>query len=132
MLNVLSAEFEQHSQDRELELTRLHKDLEAIQSYLNELIPMKYRGLIDDEQYLEQKSKLETDRSQLQTKLSTLEGHSDTSIKEEENKYDFITSLLERFRNGTIFDKREILLFLCNQPKILDGELRLELKEWLV
>jgi hypothetical protein len=109
-----------------------HKNLSSTQKQLDTLTQMRYRDLINDEEYLKEKESLLVTISNLQDQLRQTESRAGTWIELTEKTFNFACGAKAAFENGTIKSKREILSAL-GQNFILKGKrLNLEANKWLV
>ena len=119
------------------ERTQIYKNQqnkrEQVQEQLDELVGMRTRQLLDDDEYLEQKNKLMLDMDKLDDSLRDTEQRADNWLKLTEKAFDFATYARIRFRNTKDLKvKRDILLTLGQNLLLKDQKLTLERSEWLV
>jgi site-specific DNA recombinase len=109
--------------------------MQAVQSMINEiqkqltnLTGMRYRELIDDEQFLREKEQLQNKQRRLHLGLGTTAETTDDILL---RALEFAIRAKEVFENGSTEIKREIIRGLCSNPKLIDRKLNIEAAEWL-
>jgi len=108
-----------------------HKSLIKTQSELDELTKMRYRKLIDDEQFIKEKNSLLIKIKQLKKKLRQTENRAEKWLELTEKTFNFATYAHIMFIKGRLEAKKEILMGLGQNPTIKDGKLSIQGNEWL-
>ena len=108
-----------------------HKSLIKTQSELDELTKMRYRKLIDDEQFIKEKNSLLIKIKQLKKKLRQTENRAEKWLELTEKTFNFATYAHIMFIKGRLEPKKEILMGLGQNPTIKDGKLSIQGNEWL-
>ncbi|OGZ29832.1 MAG: hypothetical protein A2931_02245 [Candidatus Niyogibacteria bacterium RIFCSPLOWO2_01_FULL_45_48] len=111
-----------------------HKSLAETQKELDELVQMRYRLLINDEQFIPQKKRLENTITQIKEKLRETETRAERWLELTEKTFNFAAYARKAFittkgKEGLEL-KKEILLALGKTPIITDQKLFLEPNEW--
>ncbi len=109
-----------------------HKTLVETQKELDELTKMRYRLLIDDEQFLKEKKLLISKINQLKGKLRETEARAERCLDLNERTFNFATYARKAFLMGGLELKKEILMTLGKTPIIKDKRLFIEANEWFV
>ena len=109
-----------------------HKTLTEKQNNLDELTKMRYRMLIDDEQFLKEKETLQNDILKIKEQLRETENRAENWLELTEKTFTFATYAHKEFLTGDLQKKKEILMGLGSHPIILDGKLTIQANEWLV
>ena len=107
------------------------KRRDAIQSQLDKLVDMLTRGLLDEDEYTEQRNRLKIERSGIDDQLRNTEARTDNWMELTEKAFDFATYARVRFQDGDIMTKRDILMTLGENLTLLDGKLIIIPNEWL-
>ena len=102
------------------------KQLSEQEEQLGELTKMRYRQLIDDEEYLQQKQSLQSNINKIKEELEETERRSDNWHELTERTFEFATYALHHFKTGSLDKKREILLGLGQNFTLTDKKLALE------
>jgi DNA invertase Pin-like site-specific DNA recombinase len=108
---------------------------ESVQRAINEihkqianLTGMRYRELIDDEQFLREKKQLQEKLRPLQPGLDPAErSPNDTYIR----ALEFALRAKEKFEGGSPEIRKEIIRGLCSNPTLINGKLNIVAAEWL-
>lgn len=104
----------------------------SIQAQLDKLLDMATRGLINDEEY-------KTKSASLRAELVRLhEEQADTTYRVK-NWYELATKTLEKltyagekFTEGDVANKKDILLAIGQNPQLMQGKLQITPNEWLI
>ena len=93
---------------------------------------MRYRGLIDDEEYMRERKLLQAQLTSLKQYRDETEDRAEKWLELTENTFHFATNAREAFIHGDMDTKKDILMAIGQNPTIKDGILRIETNEWLV
>ena len=109
-----------------------NKEISDIQSQLDKLLDMATRGFIGEEDY---KAKNEA----LKAVLMGLQEQQAATADRVKNWYEFttdtfekLTDVTEKFANGDLAYKRDVMLAIGQNPTLLDGKLQITPNEWLL
>ena len=91
---------------------------------------MRYRDLIDDEEFVCERDKLKDKILLLREELKSTEGRADKWNQLTEDAFNFATYARHNFANGSLQEKREILSSLGSNPTLKDGKLSITAFEW--
>jgi len=108
------------------------KALNEAQRQLDNVTKMRYRDLIDDEQFLKEKGTLQSQIVDLRQKIDQTESRADRWLDLTERTFNFATYAKDAFEAGTPQDKKEILVALCSNPVIKDKRLIIQAEKWFV
>lgn len=109
----------------------VNKALKDTEAQIDRLIEMKYKDQLTDDEYHEKKIELVNRKTKLREELRSLELQADESLELSEKAFDFITYAHTWFNEGTIDDKKSILMTLGSNLLIKDGILKIQPAEWL-
>lgn len=119
-------------EDRNSVQSMQNKTIEATQAQLDTLLDMATRRIISDDEFKDKAIKLKQELKSLQAEQA------DTAYRVK-NWYEFIldtfeklTNANEKFINGELSDRKEILLAIGKNPVLLDGKLHITSNEWLI
>src|SRR3989344_6199032 len=107
------------------------KTLLETQKQLDNLTQMRYRDLINDEEYLKEKTKLQNDITNLREKVVQTQSRTDNWLELTEKTFDFATYAHYHFINGDLQKKKEIAAALGSNYMLKDGKLVIQANEWL-
>ncbi len=102
------------------------------QKQIDRLIQMSLRGLITEEEFTEKKRQLVADQLRLRERRDDAEGRSGRWLELAEMALNFANQARERFEEGTLEDKREILVALGSHFTLKDRILRIQLQKPLL
>ncbi len=128
---VLNEQNDQEIETRSQIHTMQSNSILKTQKELDRLTQMRYRDLIDDDEYLRQKEKLQVKIAELKKQLRVTETRAEKWLELTEQTFDFATHARKAFVEGDMQTKREIIVALGKNPIISDGQLNIEVNEWL-
>ena len=128
-LNELDeSETKQSNQDIHL----YSKDLEDVNNELKELLRMRTKGLIDDGEYLEQKTLLLEELESRKSKIDSLKQSPNKGAKETITLLNFIRKAQDKFSNGNISERRELIAMFGQKLDLLYKNLAFTPVNWLI
>ena len=108
------------------------KSYNATQKQLDTLTQMRYRELIDDEEFIKEKSGLKKKLTKLKLHLDATENRAETWLELTEKTFNFSRHARHEFAKGDIRQKREIFSALGQNYVLKDKKVSIEANEWLV
>lgn len=99
------------------------------QKKLDELVAMRFNGLLDDEEYASWKAKIIKEQVSLKTKMTDTEHRTSRWLELSENAFIFANKARIWFRDGDMETKREILKRLGSNFVLKDGKLHIQLQK---
>ncbi len=106
---------------------------EGIEKQLDNLTGIRLKGLIDDQEYIQQKNKLLTEKTQLEEKLGNTGYRQDNWKELSEKSFNFAHHAPYWFDNGSLIDKKTILHTIGSNCILKDRKLSISLKNpWLI
>jgi site-specific DNA recombinase len=131
-LDILNQENDKEIKDREqIHQTRC-KEVLNTQKQIDNLTKMRYRELIEDEEYMRERKLLQSQLVVLKQYRDETEDRAVNWLELTEATFDFATNAREAFINGDMDTKKDILMAIGQNPTIKGGILRIEANEWLV
>lgn len=131
-LDILNKENDKEIEDRkQIHKTRSRAVLDT-QNQIDNLTKMRYRSLIDDEEYVKERKLLQEQLTSLKQCRDETEERAEKWLELTEKTFDFAMNAREAFIQGDIDTKKDILMAIGQNPTIKDGILRIETNEWLV
>lgn len=103
-----------------------------IQNQIDELIGMRTKGHLDDEEYSRSRNKLKLKLIKIDEKLRGTEERAEDWLELTERAFNFATYARVHFQSGSPQQKREILMTLGQNLMLKDGKLSITPNEWLV
>lgn len=131
-LEILNREHKVEVKERN-QVYRMQQSKRAqVQKQLDELVDMRTRGLLDDDEYRDQKNRLKHQLLRVDEELGNTEKRADDWLELTEKAFNFATYARVHFRTGDLAAKRDILMTLGENLLLKDQKLTLTPSEWLV
>lgn len=131
-LEVLNKKNDEEVQDRASIYENQHKTLVSTQKELDNLTKMRYRELIDDEMFIQERDGLKGKINILKENLRSTESRAEKWLELTEKTFQFATYARDKFITGDLQDKREILNSLGLNFSLKDRELYINKADWLI
>jgi len=129
---VIRGRHENEVKDRERIYETRHKTYTETQRELDNLINMRARDLINDDQFLERKRILEIELKRSKQNLRDTEQRAHDWVQVMERAINFAADARQSFIHGDTEKKREILLTLGSNQTLKDGKFSIEADKTLV
>ena len=130
-LEVLNENNDKEITERSKVYEMQHKTLASTQKQLDNLTQMRYRDLIDDDEFTRERTKLQTEINKLKNKLRQTESRADEWLELTEKTFHFATYARKAFIEGDLDTKKEILMTTGSNFTLKDGILHIQANEWL-
>ncbi|MBD3311107.1 MAG: hypothetical protein GF349_01250 [Candidatus Magasanikbacteria bacterium] len=117
------------SQSKVIEKNK-NNELEELKNQLSELIIMRSKKLIDDNNFLKQKNTLEKQIANLKN-INNNEDKKNDSIELTKERFCFSAHALEDFNNGDKTKKKEIVTSLGSNREFKDKKVLISVHDWL-
>jgi len=130
-MEALEKSKDKENTQREKVCESQQKTLTDTQKQLDNLIKMRYRELIDDEEFIKEKNELQKQISILEGKIKRPDIRAETCLKLTKQFFQFAAYARNAFLNGDLQTKREILTALGSNPIIDNKILLIRAVEWL-
>jgi DNA invertase Pin-like site-specific DNA recombinase len=108
------------------------KAVNNTQANLDRLTQMRYRDLINDDEFVKEKMKMEAEIAKLREKLKGTEARADKWLELTEKTFNYATYARVSFMKGDDQKKKEILLTLGQNPILKNQKLNIEAYKWFV
>ena len=131
-LEYLNEHNDQEIKDRQTIYETQHSALTRTQRELDELTKMRYRELISDETFIQEKNDLQKRIARLKEELRTTENRAEEWLELTEKTFNFATYARNAFITGDLQTKKEIVTALGLNPTIKDGKLAIYPHKWLI
>src|SRR5690606_37650065 len=112
--------------------TMQNKSIADTQTQLDRLLDMATRGLIDDEDYKVKSASLKGQLKRLHEEQSGTSHRVKNWYEIVTDTFEKLTYANEKFREGDIGNKKDILLAIGQNPVLLNGKLEINTYEWLI
>lgn len=101
------------------------------QSELDNLTRMRYRELIDDKTFINEKEILQANLKKLKRELRQIEERAESWLELTEKVFHLASYAREHFMNGTIEQKKDVLTGLGSNFLLKDKKLTIQVHKWL-
>jgi site-specific DNA recombinase len=122
---------EHEVQERDKLQTAQNSAITSTQNQLDKLLDMASRGLLDDEEYQAKKQALKADLKQLHSEQADTAYRVKNWYEIATQTFEKLTYAGEKFKTGDIGNKKDTLLAIGQNPKLMDGKLLITPNEWL-
>ena len=130
-IEVLNKRNDAEIQERTKIYESQQKAYNDTQRQLDTLTQMRYRELINDEEFLKEKSELKTKLNKLRLQLNSTENRAKVWLELTEKTFNFACYARKAFDEGTIQEKREIFAALGQNFVMKDKKVLITPSEWL-
>ena len=131
-LEVLNGKNDYEIRSRDAIYESQQKTLNETQKQLDNLVKMRYRELITDEEYLKEKEILQKDINKLRLQIKDSEERTDNWIKLTEEVFEFAVNARKKFINGDFKTKKEIINGLGSNWTLINKKISMDPHKWLV
>ena len=108
-----------------------NKAITDTETQLDRLLDMATRGLINDDEYKAKSKVLKTDLKRLQDEQADTSHRVKNWYEIAESTFEKLTYAGDKFKNGDIANKKDVLLAIGERPVLLDGQLQITPHPWL-
>ncbi|MDO8667641.1 MAG: recombinase family protein, partial [bacterium] len=105
------------------------KTYNQVQGEIDELTKMRFKNLIDDDEYLRQKNQLIKQRDGMTERLRDTEHRADQWLELSEKTFNFACYASYWFKNGDLQTRKEILACLGSNQILKDGKLAIDIQK---
>ena len=131
-LEVLNESNDHELTERQKIYETQQQSVQKMQRELDNLTKMRYRDLIEDEEFIREKKELTTKINYLRLKIKGTEDRADSWLELTEQTFNFAADAIATFKNGTKQEKRQILNAFFDNPVLNNGKLILSARRWFV
>ncbi len=125
-LVVLRELHDEESEKGRKALKALHHRYESCQFEITELLGLRLRKILSDDEYLAKKNDLESERVRLRELLEDNDSRFDHVFRSCEDAFEFASKAQEQFDNGSLEQKRAILRHCGSNLSLKDGILSIQ------
>ena len=130
-LEVLNSANDKEIESRKKIHENQSRTLLETQNQLDNLTRMRYRDLIEDDEFIKEKNLLTEQITKLKQNLRNIEDRAENWLKLTEKAFDFATYAKKAFAVGNLQTKKEILAALGSNFSLKDGKLSINANDWL-
>ena len=130
-LEVLNENNDKEIEDRSKIYEMQHRTLAKTQKELDELTRMRYRELIDDDEFVKERNNLQSEIAKLKDKLRGTEKRAEEWLELTEKAFQFATHARIAFINGDMDKKREIVRTIGAEFTLKDRKLYIKPEDWI-
>jgi site-specific DNA recombinase len=131
-LEILNRENDNEIEKRTQLYEHQHKALATAQRELDNLTKMRYRELINDNEFSRNKKELKSQIDTIKQSMRDTEKRAEEWQEATEKVFDYVTFAKLRFLKGDKQTKREIISSLGSNHRIVDGNLVIDTYNWFI
>lgn len=131
-IKMFSRENEKEKNSRKLILDNQQKNYEKCLKKIDALIDLKINNEISEEEFITKKSELVKEKMHFQELLNDTDNRVNKWLERAEELFDYAEKARERFKNGTLEEKKHILQVLGSNLYLNDKILTIQLKKPLM
>ncbi len=131
-IEILNRQNDKEIDDRSKIYAQQQKVYVETQKQLDTLTRMRYRELIDDEQFIKERDALKLQLTKLKMHLDSTEERASTWLELSEKTFNFARYARHGFLKGTIQQKREIFSSLGQNFILKDKKVSIKANDWFV
>ncbi len=121
----------QETEERKKIYDSQQKALASAYQQRDELVRLRCKGLLSDEEYLKERDRLNTEIEKFKALANSTEDRADKWLSVCEQTFNFAASAKREFEGDDLRKKREILLLLGSNPTLKDGKFAITANELL-
>ena len=130
-LEILRENNSQEIEERAKIYENQHRTLVETQNQLDALTKMRYRELINDEEFIKQRAELQSQIASIRQSLRETESRAEKWLDLTEKTFEFACYAHTHFNNGDLQTKREVFMALGQNFFLKDQKLHIVPNEWL-
>lgn len=131
-MELLHEEYAEQSQINQQMYDNHSNNLRIAQKSLDSLTDMRIRDLIGDEKFLSEKLKIEDQIAKIKTQLDQIDIITGNTNTNAEKVFEFAKNALSKLENGSLLDKRSVLVDFGGNCVLLDQKLHITKASCLV
>ncbi|MEI7741275.1 MAG: recombinase family protein [bacterium] len=131
-LEILNRKNDEEIVDRTKIYETQHASLTETQKELDNLTRMRYRELIDDSTFIQERDILKEKISKLKNNLRETENRAEVWLELTEKTFHFATYARHKFQTGTLDEKREIFTALGQNFLVKDKKVSIDTNKWFL
>lgn len=122
--------FEEDERKRDEKIiTSLERRIAGCEREISELLNLKLKGLLKDDEYVLKKNELQNESISLKQQLEQLSSGSGTGVQQGRLIFEFAESARQKFKKGSPKTKRAILSYVCSNRILKDRKLQMTAKK---
>ena len=131
-IEILKEENEKENRNSKKLLSKYEDDYKKVLRKLDELINMKLDSLISNEQFTVKKAEIEKEKVSIKNLLDNYDRKVNDWINNIERLFDFASNAREKFENGSLVEKKQILFALSSNLFIKDRNLLISIEKPII
>ena len=129
LLKISETQKPPKEENKKLEIASLKKQLSLNEKHKTELLQIKLRKLLTDEEYLDKKNEFEKEKDILEQKLKIETVGFDEANSKTITTFNFMAKLRKYFIEGSIENKKEVIHEIGSNPILTDKKLLIQAKK---
>ena len=131
-IDILNKKNDKEIEDRTKIYEQQQKTYNETQKQLDTLTKMRYRNLIDDDEFIKERDDLKLQLAKMKMHLSSTENRAKKWLELSEETFNFARYARKEFMNGSIQQKREIFAGLGQNFTMKDQKVYITPNDWFV
>ena len=128
-LRMVQHTFEEESEKDQQSTKSMKTRHEEIKRELSQLLQLKLRELVTEEEFVQQKRELASEQSRIAELLFDADGQFARALEQAETIINLSAGLYEKFNEGDNQAKRELVIATCCNPIILHKKLHIQARK---
>ena len=129
LLHISETQEDPHEHNNKMEIASLKKRIAQNEQNLSELLKIKLRELLSDEEFLSKKQELETEKESLEGQIEKATDGYSSAKTETIDTFKFMTTLRQSFMTGSIEEKKAAVRQISSNLVLTDKHLLIQAKE---
>ncbi len=131
-MDALREAAEKEAEQRDVVQASQNSAISDTQNQLDRLLDMATRGLVSDSDFKAKSDQLKVELNKLQEEQAGIAYRVKNWFETATSTFEKLTAAAEKFMNGDLADKKDILLAIGQNPLLTNRELSLASYEWLI
>lgn len=131
-MDALRETAEKEAEQRDVVQASQNSAITNTQSQLDRLLDMATRGLVSDSDFKTKSDLLKAELKKLQEEQAGVAYRVKNWYETATSTFEKLTAAAEKFMNGDVADKKDILLAIGQNPILIDRKLEITPNEWLI
>ena len=123
VLDILDREKDTVKDEQRAISKSMQKQLTECEKSLSELLNIKLRGLLSDQEFAAKRNELDARKRRLEDRLKSTSSNFDDPTKKTAELFEYASKVIHIFKNGSISDKKSILRYVGSNPTLYSKKL---------
>jgi site-specific DNA recombinase len=123
VMTILDREKDTIRDEQQMFATNLQKQLTDAEKNLSELLNIKLRGLLSDEEFTAKRNELEAQKQRLADHLEKVRSNIDGHVRQTVEAFEYASKVKTVFERGALTDKKAVLRYVGSNPVLYNKTL---------